>query len=255
MFDIYNFYFCFLIFILGLAIGSFLNVCIYRLPLGRSIVTPPSHCMQCGTRLKWRELIPVVSFVLLRGRCRYCGAGFSPRYALVEMVTALLFVICFIFFGISVLLIKALVLTAFLLVIVFIDIDHQLILDKVLLWLAGSGIVINLWTGAAGAADMLFGGLLGGGLLLIVAVASKGGMGGGDIKLAAALGLWLGWEFTLLTLLLAFVFGGAGGVVLLLLKLKNRKDLIPFGPFLALGTWVSLLYGNMLLLWYSFCAK
>lgn len=197
----------------------------------------------------------MVSFVLVRGRCRYCGVGFSPRYALVEMLTALLFVICFIFFGISVLLIKALVLTAFLLVIAFIDTDHQLILDKVLLWLAGSGIVINLWTGAAGAADMLFGGLLGGGLLLIVAVASKGGMGGGDIKLAAALGLWMGWKFTLLTLLLAFVFGGAGGIVLLLLKLKNRKDLIPFGPFLALGTWVSLLYGNMLLLWYSFCAK
>jgi leader peptidase (prepilin peptidase)/N-methyltransferase len=173
--------------------------------------------------------------------------AFSPRYVLVEILTALLFVICFVVLGISVLLIKALVLTAFLLVIAFMDIDHQLIFDKVLLWLAGSGVVINWATGATGTVDMLCGGLGGGILLLILAMARKDGLGGGDIKFTAVLGVWLGWKLTLLTLLLSFLFGGTTGMVLLLLKLKSRQDLIPFGPFLALGAWISLLFGDVLL--------
>lgn len=240
----------FFIFFLGLMIGSFLNVCIYRLPQNISIVTPSSHCMTCSTNLKPWDLIPVISYLLSRGHCRYCGTAFSSRYVIVELLTAILFVWFFQIFGLSVLLVKALILTSFLLVISFIDYDHQLILDKVLLWLSGAGVVINLWTNSVGIGDMLIASLLGGGLLLLIAVASQGGMGGGDIKFAATLGIWLGWKCLLLALLLSFVFGGVGGLLLLLFKLKSRKDFIPFGPFIALGALLSLLYGSEMITWY-----
>jgi len=242
--------FSILIFVFGLLIGSFLNVCIYRLPQNQSIITPPSHCTTCNTRLKPWDLIPVISYLLSRGHCRYCNATFSPRYALVELLTASLFVWCLQIFGVSILLVKALILTSFFIVITFIDYDHQLILDKVLLYLSGAGVAINLWTGSVNPLDMLIAALLGGGLLLIIALVSGGGMGGGDIKFAAALGLCFGWQYLLLTLFLAFILGGVGGAFLLIVKLKSRKDFIPFGPFIALGALFTLLYGNNIITWY-----
>ncbi len=239
------------IFILGLIVGSFLNVCIYRLPQKLSITTPPSHCRACGTNLKPWDLIPVISFILLRGRCRYCGTVLSFRYLLVELLTALLFVWCFAEAGLSWELIRMYTLTAFLIVITFIDFDYQIILDKVLIWLSGVGIAINLWTSHVSLLDMVSTSLIGGGLLLLIAIASQGGMGGGDIKFVAALGFWLGWKLILLTLLLCFIFGGIGGVVVLLTKVKGRKDFIPFGPFIALGAFLSLLYGYEIIKWYQ----
>jgi leader peptidase (prepilin peptidase)/N-methyltransferase len=236
--------------IFGLLIGSFLNVCIYRLPQHQSIVTPSSHCMTCNIRLKPWNLIPIISYLLSRGRCHYCGAKFSARYAIVELLTAILFVWCLHTFGLSLALVKAMMLTCFLLVITFIDYDHQLILDKVILWLSGTGVIIALWMKSMSIWDILIASLLGGGLLLLIAVASCGGMGGGDIKFAAALGIWLGWKCLLLALFLSFVFGGVMGLLLLLFKIKSRKDFIPFGPFIALGAVISLLYGNEIINWY-----
>lgn len=192
----------------------------------------------------------MISYILLRGRCRYCGERFSLRYLLVEVLTAGLFIWCWAVTGLSFILIKSLVLSAFLIVITYIDYDYQLILDKVLIWLSGAGVAINLWTGYASLIDMLSGSLIGGGLLLLIAIVSRGGMGGGDIKFAAALGLWLGWKLTLLTLFLSFIFGGMGGVAVLLTKLKGRKDCIPFGPFIALGAFISMLYGDEIIHWY-----
>ena len=254
------------IFLFGLLIGSFLNVCIYRLPKGESVVSPPSHCGACRTRLKAWDLVPVLSYVMLRGRCRYCGAVVSARYAVVELLTGLLFAWCLYVVGYSPEIEKAIALTAFLVVITFIDYDHQLILDKVLLWLAGTGVVINLllnkhelWTAwpkafAAGPPpgwlDMPIAALIGGGIMLLIAVVSRGGMGGGDIKFAAALGLWFGWKLTLLVLFLAFLAGGVGSVVLIVLRLKGRKDFIPFGPFIALAAFVGQLYGDSIIAWY-----
>lgn len=235
---------------LGIVIGSFLNVCIYRLPQGQSIVTPPSHCYACNTRLKPWDLIPILSYLFLQGRCRYCGTEFSSRYMLIELLTGILFLWCFMIFGFTVELIKTLILTAFLIVITFIDYDHQLILDKVLIWFAATGVVINFWLGTTGVMDMLIAAVVGGVLLLIIAIVSRGGMGGGDIKFAASLGLWLGWHLTLLTLFLSFIIGGVGGILLLIFKLKGRKDFIPFGPFIAFGAFLSLLYGYQLLTWY-----
>ena len=211
---------------------------------------PPSHCTTCNTRLKPWDLIPVLSYLFSRGQCRYCGASFSPRYAVVELLTALLFVWCFQVFGPSLFLLKALILTSFFIVITFIDYDHQLILDKVLLWLAGFGVVINLYLGSIDLLAMLIAALIGGGLLLLIAVVSRGGMGGGDIKFAVVLGLCFGWQHLLLTLLLSFLLGGIGGALLLISKMKSRKDFIPFGPFIALGALITLLYGNTIITWY-----
>ncbi|WP_425060707.1 Type 4 prepilin-like proteins leader peptide-processing enzyme [Sporomusa carbonis] len=238
------------IFILGLIIGSFLNVCIYRLPQGKSIVTPPSHCFACGTRLKPGDLIPVISYIVQRGRCRYCGTVFSFRYVVVELITAVLFVWCFQVTGLGPELLKALIFISFLIVITFIDYDYQLILDKVLIWFTGAGVAINLYIGCPAITDMLIAAVTGGGLLLLIAVITRGGMGGGDIKFVAALGLWLGLKLTILTLFLSFVIGGIGSLLLLIFKLKGRKDFIPFGPFIAVGAFVSSLYGIEIIGWY-----
>lgn len=243
-------------------------MCIYRLPNKLSIIFPRSHCQVCKRQLTIFDLIPILSWIILRGQCRYCNTPISFRYLAVELLTGILFAFCFNEFGLGPELVKALILTSFLIVITFIDYDHQLILDKVVIGLAGTGIGINLlinyindlanyvginaffFVEYISFMDMFFGALLGGGLLLIIAVASRGGMGCGDIKFAAALGLWLGWQYTLMTLLLAFLLGGVFGVIILALKIRGRKDVIPFGPFIALGAWISLLYGVDLLKFY-----
>lgn len=246
------------LFILGLLIGSFLNVCIYRLPLGESVVFPPSHCMHCGRRLTAGDLVPVLSFLFLGGKCRYCKAGISPRYAFIELLTGFLFIGAAHEMGFSYTLAQALVLICFMVVITWIDIDHQLILDKVLIGLAAAGFILMVWfsllqtawLGSSDWLDSLLGFLLGGGVLFLLAVVSGGGMGGGDIKFAAVLGLWFGWETVLLILFLSFLLGGFFGLGLLLLKRKGRKDFVPFGPFIALSALIVYFYGADLILWY-----
>lgn len=225
-------------------------MCIHRIPLHKSVVGYRSHCPKCDIPIKWYDLVPIASWFILNGHCRNCGAPISCRYSLIEFLTGIIFVFCLLIFNISHSLITAIIFSCFLVVITFIDIDHQLILDKVLVWLAGTGVAINLWLNSLNILDMLLAALVGGGIMLVIAVASRGGMGGGDIKFAAALGIWLGWKLTLLTLFLAFILGGLGGVIVLLLKLKGRKDYIPFGPFIALGAFISLLYGNQIINWY-----
>ena len=238
------------IFVLGLLIGSFLNVCIWRLPREESIVWPGSHCPACSTVLGVRDLVPVLSWLFLRGRCRYCGEKISARYPAVELLTGALFLACFLHFGLTLALAGALAFSSLLVAITFIDMDHQIILDGMLVVLGALGLALQLWTGAVGIVSMLAGALAGGGLLLLLAVISRGGMGGGDVKFAAALGFWLGWPGILLCLLISFVAGGAISLFLLLAKLRGRKDFIPFGPFIALGAWVALLYGREILSWY-----
>lgn len=236
--------------VLGLIIGSFLNVCIYRLPRSQSVLSPPSHCPTCMTRIQPQDLIPVFSWMRLRGRCRHCRTLISPRYAFVELLTSGLFIWSFLLFGLTAMLVKSLILASFLIVIIFIDMDYQLIFDKVLLLLAGTGLLLNLWTGHVGFWEMLISSLSAGGLFLLIAVLTRGGMGGGDIKFAAAVGIWLGAKLTVAALFIAFVLGGAGGMMVLALKLKSRKDYIPFGPFIAVGAWISFLYGMKIIAWY-----
>ncbi len=236
--------------LLGLCMGSFLNVCIYRLPRHQSIIAPASCCPACNTPLKPYELIPVVSYWLQGGQCRYCKQAISLRYIVVELLTGVLFLWCFHAAHSDCEFLQFFIFISFLTVIAFIDYDCQLILDKVLIWFAAAGIAINLYTGNRHLLDMAVAGIAGGGLLLAIAILTRGGMGGGDIKFVTALGLWLGLKYTVLTLFLSFVIGGAGGLILLLAKVKGRKEFIPFGPFIAIGAFISALYGDGILQWY-----
>lgn len=243
-------YLAVLIFIGGIFIGSFLNVCIWRLPREESIIRPGSHCPACSTLLRGWDLVPVLSWLFLRGKCRTCGAKISARYPLVELLTGGLFLVVFFRYGPTPELLTSLVFTSFLVAIAFIDLDHQIILDGMLACLAGTGLILQWATGAVGFVSMLIAAGAGGGLLLLLAVISRGGMGGGDVKFAAALGFWLGWPGIMIGLFFGFILGGLISGLLLLFRLRGRKDFIPFGPFIAMGAWLTLLYGKKILAWY-----
>jgi len=240
----------FFIFLLGLIVGSFLNVCIYRLPRNQSIVRPPSHCPQCGTKLKPWDLVPVVSFLLLKGKCRYCRTKINWRYPLVEFLTGLVFFLLFTVFGLIPFFVYSAVFACFLIIITFIDFEHQLILDKVNYPGLVVGLLGSLLTPGLSFVDALFGMFAGGGLLLLIAVVTRGGIGGGDVKMGAMVGAYLGWPLVLLALLLAFAGGAIVGVILIIMKLKTRKDYIPFGPYIAIGALVTMLFGQQIIQWY-----
>jgi len=236
-------------FIFGLVIGSFLNVCIYRLPVGKSIIEPPSACGTCGHRLAFLDMIPVLSYIFLGGKCRYCHTPYSPRYALVELMTGCLFALCGVFYLPGPELILAFLFTACLIITTFVDIDHQIILNEIVVLLLAGGI-FNCAFFSRNRLDNIYGMLLAGGLMLVIYLVSRGGMGEGDVKLSFALGLWLGLSASLVLLLLAFVLGGIVGVALLLTGLKGRKDAIPFGPYLCMAGYISLLFSPYLIFYY-----
>lgn len=236
-------------FLLGLLVGSFLNVCIYRLPAGRSIVTPPSACGSCGHRLGVFDMIPVLSYIFLRGKCRYCGMPYSPRYALVELLTGCLFALCGLYYLPGIPLALVFVFVASLVVLTFVDFDHQIILDEVLLLMLGCGAAYVFFT-TGDYWDALYGMGFAGGLMLLIFVLSRGGMGAGDVKLCFVLGLWLGLKASVVCLMLAFVTGGVIGVLLLATGIKKRRDPIPFGPFLCIGAYISLLFSPYIIYYY-----
>jgi leader peptidase (prepilin peptidase) / N-methyltransferase len=236
--------------IFGLVLGSFLNVVVARLPEGRSLWRPRSACPGCGAGIGWHDNIPIVSFVVLRGRCRACGVAIPWRYPVIEASTALLFVLAYLVYGISAALIPALLLLAGLVAITFIDLERQIIPDRLTIPGIVTGIVANVATGAVPWLDCVIGAALAGTLFLVIILASGGGMGGGDMKLAAMLGAFLGWPLTLVALFVAVIAGGAAAVVILGSGRLGRKDPIPFGPFLAFGGAAALLWGRRLLTWY-----
>lgn len=237
-------------FVLGLVIGSFINVCIYRLPLGLSLVSPPSRCPRCNSKLKAVDLVPVFSWLFLRGKCRRCQEKISIRYPLVELVCGLGFLVLFWKYGLTVQYLAAVFLFSGLVVCSMIDYDHKIIPVQVNLTLAVAAIPLLLFQSVDVFLNGLLGALVGGGLLLLVAVASKGGMGGGDIKLAAVLGLYLGWQHLLLALFIAFVIGAVTGLVYVWVRKKTMKQTLPFGPFLSLATFIVLLWGWEIIRWY-----
>lgn len=238
------------LFLLGLCVGSFLNVIIARVPEGRSIVSPGSACPRCATPISWYDNIPLLSFAFLLARCRKCGEPISWRYPAVELVTGLLFVWALAERGLTIDLVPALLLVSGLVAITGIDLDHQLIPDAISLPGILVGLVASTVTGRPGWLDSLIGILVGGGIFLVIIVASRGGMGAGDMKMGAMLGAFLGWQLVLVAILLAILVGGAVAIGVLVLRRKGRKDALPFGPFLALGGLVSLFRGEALLAWY-----
>lgn len=234
----------------GLAIGSFLNVVIARVPTGRSIVRPPSTCPGCGALLAWHDNIPVLSFLVLRGRCRTCGMPISWRYPIVEAVTAAALVAAYVAFGPTADFVAAGLLLPALIAITAIDLQHQLIPDVITLPGILVGLAANIATGRMSWVEPVIGTLLGGGLFLVIILASGGGMGGGDLKLGGMLGAFLGWKVLLFALFTAVVLGGAVALALLASGLRRRKDAIPFGPFLATGGAVALFWGERVVGWY-----
>ena len=238
----------------GAVIGSFLNVVIYRLPLGKSTVWPSSACPHCARELSWYENIPVASFVALRGRCRTCGARISLQYPLVEALTAVMFGAAWWYYGPGPLLASRLVFGCALIVLFAIDLEHQLLPNAITL----PGIVVGfLFSLAAepGWMSSLIGILVGGGVLYGVAeayyrVRHEEGLGMGDVKMLAMVGAFLGWQLTLLTLVLASVSGTIIGLGLIATNRAGMKYALPFGTFLALGAAVAASVGHALLEWY-----
>lgn len=240
-----------LIFIVGLVVGSFLNVCIYRIPRKLSIIKPASYCPSCGNTIKPWHNIPVLSFLFLKGKCAYCGAKISLRYPVVELLNGILYVLAYINFALPSLPFVLIFISA-LIVISFIDFDFQIIPDEISIPLIFLGIILsflphNSLNLAQDIKNSLIGVVVGGGSLLIISLISKGGMGGGDVKLNAAVGAFLGWKSALLTIFIGSLAGSVVGIVILK-KTGNRK--IPFGPFLSSGALICLFFGERLLNWY-----
>lgn len=243
------------IFAFGAIIGSFLNVCICRIPAGQSVISPASRCPLCCSAIRWYQNVPVISYLLLRGRCGNCGAAISKRYPLVEALTGMLFVWIYLRFGWQFATPVYWVFVAALVAITFIDLDHQIIPDVISL----SGIVVGFLTVFLipwlAWYDSLLGILLGGGSLWLVAevyhrLTGQEGMGGGDIKLLAMMGAFLGWKAVLPVIFFGSLAGSLVGVPLMWIRRADGKLAIPFGPFLALGGLVYLLWGKQLLVWY-----
>ena len=243
--------------ILGLAIGSFLNVCIDRLPQNKSIVIPPSHCEACQHKLSAKDLIPVFSYLRLRGRCRYCQAAIPRRLFWVELTTALIFALLCWHYGLSAEL-GIMIFYACLFIIIFvIDLEHGLILNKVVY----PGMVVALllslypWPWLPESIIMrvayaALGGGIGFAILFLIAIVSRGGMGWGDVKLAALIGLATGFPLVFLAIIMGAILGGIVAVALVIAKKRKRRETIPFGPFLALAAMITLLWGSNILSWY-----
>ena len=236
--------------VFGLLVGSFLNVVIARVPEGRSLIQPGSACPGCGAAIAWHDNIPILSFVALRGRCRACAAPIPWRYPIVEAVTGALFGAAGLAFGPTVDGVVAAALLAALVAITVIDLERQIIPDVISLPGIVAGVLASLASGRVPWLDSLLGILVGGGLFLVIILASGGGMGGGDMKLGAMLGAFLGWKVVLLSVFVAVVVGGALAVVLLSTGVRGRKDPIPFGPFLAAGGAAGLFWGERMVRWY-----
>ncbi len=241
--------------LLGLSIGSFLNVCVHRLPRRQSLVHPGSRCPHCGYVLRWYDNIPVISYVLLRGRCRGCREYISPRYPMLEVVTLVLFLAHGAVFGWSPMLAVRLLFACAMVVLFAIDLEHHLLPDAVTLPGIVAGLACSLVL-PPGIADALLGALLGGGVLWLIGEAyfrysGQEGMGGGDVKMLAMIGAFLGWKLMLVTLVLSSVAGSVIGVAVIAMKRGGLKYALPYGTFLALGALAASLVGEPLIAWYT----
>lgn len=262
-----DFFILLIFFVLGLAIGSFLNVVIFRLEIEDKIVNSRSRCLSCGHQLSWKDLFPVLSFVFLRGKCRYCGRKISWQYPLVEIATGVLFVVLFsnifqnysfTFLNIFNYLSLIFIFSALAVIFVF-DLRHYIIPDEVIYpAILVSSVLVGLnslaITGAFEVSyfiDYFSSALLAAGFFLFLVLLTKGkGMGGGDIKLGFLMGLVLGFPNILLALFIAFMSGAVIGLFLMAMGKKKMKSMVPFGPFLIFGLLVSYFYGAEIIEWY-----
>ncbi|HBG42877.1 MAG TPA: prepilin peptidase [Firmicutes bacterium] len=235
----------------ALVIGSFLNVCIYRVPRKESLAWPSSHCPTCSHPLSTLDLIPVFSFLFLRGRCRHCKALISWRYPVVESLTAVLWILVWLKFGLSLEFLSAAVFLSLGIIITFIDLDQQIIPDVISLPGVIIGLLLALLSGRSSITDALIGAFGGAAALFLVAFLSRGGMGGGDAKLLAMIGAFLGWQGAAAALMIGSVAGAITGLLLIALKVIKRHDPVPFGPFLIFGAGAYLFFGEYIIDFYT----
>lgn len=240
--------------------GSFINVCIDRLPQGQSIINPPSHCAACNHKLSVLDLVPLFSYIWLRGRCRYCRAPISLRLPIVEGVTALLFALLYWKFGLGLELGIFLIYASLLMVIFVIDLENQLVLDKVIYpGMAIAFVFSFFWSGVRpfsypwlkfGVESALIGGVLGLAMMALPYIIYRSGIGLGDVKLGALVGLMTGYPLVFVAIFLSWISGGLIAAVLLALKIKGRKDPIPSATFLTVAAMVTVLWGQAIWQWY-----
>ncbi|HLR20453.1 MAG TPA: prepilin peptidase [Tissierellaceae bacterium] len=244
-----------IVFIYGLIIGSFLNVCIYRIPIQKNIAFPSSYCPKCNVHIRWYDNIPILSYLILLGQCRYCGDRISLQYPIIELLNAIIYSVLYYKFQFSLDFLFFSIISSILIIISFIDLKYMIIPDVLVSIIFISTIIhkilshsmynesINFLNGLAGF-------IISGVLFLAIVILSKGGMGGGDVTLISTLGFILGIKLILLNIFLSFLLGACISVILLSLKMKTKKDPIPFGPFIILSFFIVLLYGNNILSWY-----
>ena len=242
-------------FVFGAVVGSFLNVCIYRMPLDQSVVSPGSRCVGCGTAIRWYDNIPVISWLLLRGRCRFCQAPFSFRYPLVELITAVLSLLLFMKYGLSPSYGVMFLFCAALIVITFIDFDHQIIPDELSLPGIVLGFISSFFLPEPGWISSLLGAVAGWGSLALIFygylwLTGREGMGGGDAKLLAMMGAFLGLQAIPFIIFASSLVGTVAGLSIMAVQRKDRHLAIPFGPYLALGALLYIFVGPQLIQWY-----
>jgi len=240
--------------LVGAVIGSFLNVCIYRLPLGKSIVWPASACESCGRELSWYENLPIVSWVALGAKCRTCKAPLSIRHPIIEAITAVMFGTAAWYYGPTILLASRLVFGCALIVLFAIDLEHHLLPNAITLPGIVVGLVFSVVT-EPGWAACLVGALVGGGSLWLIAEAyyrlrHEEGLGMGDVKMLGMIGAFLGWKLVILTLVLSSVAGSVFSLAILAARKGSLKSALPFGTFLAIGALVAAVAGDPLVNWY-----
>jgi leader peptidase (prepilin peptidase) / N-methyltransferase len=240
--------------VIGLAVGSFLNVCIYRLPRGQSLASPPSRCTRCGRRLRWYDNVPIVSWLALRGRCRHCGERISIQYPVVEGITALVFVAVVSLTPYGPLWASRLVLSAALIVLFVIDLELQILPNLITLPGIVVGFLFSLiappWPLASIAGIILGAGVLYGIATGYYLLRREEGMGMGDVKMLAMIGAFLGWRAVLMTLVFASFAGALVGLALMATRRESLRYALPFGTFLALGALVTMLFGDPIIEWY-----
>lgn len=238
--------------LLGAVVGSFLNVCIYRIPRGESLVFPASRCPQCGCGISWHDNVPIVGYFLLRGRCRHCRQPISGRYPLVEFLSAVLALTAYVKFGFSLALPVVFLFLAAVIVIVFIDIEHQIIPHEIVLPGIPVFLLASVFIMGVPWLDSFLGIMVGIGILYLIALyyeqlTGNEGMGGGDVNLMAMFGAFLGWQSLLFILMIASVTGAAVGIFLMIRRGESLKYAVPFGPFLSLGAVLYLFWGRDLM--------
>ncbi|WP_047155103.1 prepilin peptidase [Aneurinibacillus tyrosinisolvens] len=241
----------FLFFVYGLIFGSFFNVVGLRLPKKQSIISPPSHCPKCNTRLSARDLIPVFSYFINGKKCRICKESISPIYWVIELATGILFAAVFYFYGFTMETLMVLLFVSLLVIITVSDLAYRIIPDKVVFPFLALFLILRFFIHPHESyVSHLIGMVLGFTVFLLVAIVSRGGMGGGDIKLFAVVGLFLGYPLLLLTILLSTLFGALYGILLIVFVEAGRKTEVPFGPFIAIGSLCAVFWGESIIQWY-----